>query len=645
MNFRQLALKNIRGNWHQYGAFFWSSVFSVTIFYIYSAFILHPDVINGSMPAASKIREVMIACDYIIVIFSFFFILYSMSAFFKSRKKEFGLLTLFGMTKGQIRWMVLLENVIISILAVACGIGIGSLFSKLFFMGLARLLEVDSPIRFVIPVKAVLLTVIGFLLLFLTITLLTLYQVGRSEIIDLLRASKQPKKMPAFSIWLVVLSAVCLVAGYTLAYQITLMNFILYFMPVVFLTVLGTYFLFTQGSVFILRRLQRRTSLYYNQTNLITISQLTFKLKDNARMLFMVSILSAVILSASGTVYVILKDTRNQLMEHYPQSIAFAEKGLDSHRVLDPDVLKSTLKQNGVELDYEVRMAGIPVRIPVELGGRVREQQLFIVSEEDYNTQAKRQGKPELRVERGHASYIYPYKEQQRKSFTPGQNLEAKLKTGTRTFTLDEQINGSVVPTQFDISTLLVTDASEFKEMMDATPNEDKSVLYGYEIKNWEEASPTVHQIEKMVPEQEKQNFGTRVNQYLETKQLMSLMLFIGIFVSFLFFIASGSMIYFKLFTEIEEDQAQFRALTRIGITDQEIRRTVSKQVGMIFFIPLVVGLVHTSFAMKALGNMLISNIWPYAAVVFVIFALMQTLYFLAARRSYMKRILAHSVR
>src|SRR5690625_3721870 len=103
MKFRHLALKNVKGNWHQYIAFFLSCTFSVMIFYIFASFIYHPDVVGGHISGGEGVRNGLLACEYIIIIFSFFFVLYSVSAFIKSRKKEFGLLSLFGMTQGQIR--------------------------------------------------------------------------------------------------------------------------------------------------------------------------------------------------------------------------------------------------------------------------------------------------------------------------------------------------------------------------------------------------------------------------------------------------------------------------------------------------------------------------------------------------------------
>lgn len=163
MTFRSLALSNIRGNWRSYSAFFLSSVFSVMIFYIYAAFLYHPEVTSGHIMAASKIRTGMVFCEYIIVIFSFLFVLYSNSAFLKTRQQEFGLFSLFGMTKVQLRKLVIYENAAIAALAIAVGIGLGMLFSKLFFMALTVLLNLQEAISFAAPIKAIGLTAGGFL--------------------------------------------------------------------------------------------------------------------------------------------------------------------------------------------------------------------------------------------------------------------------------------------------------------------------------------------------------------------------------------------------------------------------------------------------------------------------------------------------
>jgi len=613
------------------------------IFFIYAAFIFHPDVEQGHIHAAKGVRSGMMFCEYIIVIFSFFFILYSMSAFLKSRKKEFGLLSLFGMTKGQMRRMVLYENVATSLLAIGAGIGLGALFAKLFFMALSNLLDMENPIRFFIAGKALLLTAVGFFALFLIITLFTLFQVGRSQIIDLLKASKKPKSPPLASFWLVLLSVCCLGAGYYMAYTMNMMNAIVYMLPVVALVVIGTFFLFTQASIIIFRWLQRRKAVYYKQTNLMTISQLVFKMKDNARILFTVSVMSAVILTASGTFYVFFLSSKEQQMDLVPQTIGYYEKGLNTHAVLDPEKVRDILKQDGVGLDYEVKLVGASAKLPV-IGRSTKTTAAMIVSEDAYNEYGQKlhRNRPTLKVDPGHAVYVIPYKEVTQPLTEIGKPLHVGVDDGRMelSLTIDRQVSGGTVAYPGGVAhELLVVDTAQYEEIMLTVPDDNKTVVYGFELNHWTSAGKTAAKIEALVPPDQQTAFDNRIALYAATKQSMALTLFIGLFISILFFIASGSMIYFKLFTELEEDRDQFRSLNRIGMTLNEIRRTVTTQIAIIFFVPCFVGIVHTMFAMKALGNLLSTSAMQYSLVVVGIYIVMQSLYFLVARRSYLSKI------
>ncbi|MBW7476629.1 ABC transporter permease [Paenibacillus oenotherae] len=648
MTFRSLALSGIRGNWRAYSAFFLSSVFSVFVFYMYASFIFHPDVINGHIEGAAGVRQGMVACEYIVAIFSFFFMLYANSAFLKTRKKEFGLFTLFGMTRMQIRRMLMLESIFIALFAIAVGIGIGMLLSKLFFMAVAVLLKVTSPIPFVVPLKAVLFTVVGFFLLFILLTFLTTLRIGRTEIVELLKEASKPKKLPVFSIWLSVLSIICLGSAYAMAYTMNMNNIVFYILPILGLVTIGTYFLFTQCSIALIRMAQRNKALFYNRTNMIILSQMAFKLKDNARILFMVSILSAVILTASGTFYVYAKGGREQVLSQTPQTIGFVENGIDAHEVIHPDKVRDLIQGDGFELDYEVSLAGIPTeKVQKGDGSKLLEDDWHatVVSESDYNHVAVLKEMPELSVEPDRVVMVFPYKEQSDMLDLNFSSIKVQLNGKWTNLEADPFRFGAIVAPVQSFTNVLVVDDAQYKKLAAETPKSKLKVAYGFEIKGWENAQDTVNKVRAQInPSYEKAAQTYRVESYLYVRQTSALTMFIGLFVSFLFFIASGSMLYFKLFTELKEDQAQFRALTRIGMAANEVRRIVVAQVGMIFFIPVIVGIVHTFFAMKALGNLLLSDVWLYAGVVVGIYIVMQTLYFAVACSNYMRRMLQAAV-
>ncbi|ULL19382.1 ABC transporter permease [Paenibacillus sp. H1-7] len=640
MTFRQLALKNIQGNWHRYIAFFLSSTFSVMIFYIYASFIFHPDVVSGKIQGADKVWQGMVACEILIAIFSFFFVLYASFAFLKTRKKEIGLLTLFGMTRTQINKLVLYENTAIALLSIVAGCALGTLFSKLFFMALAQLMQVDNPIRFLIVPQALLYTAVGFMLLFLAITLITLVGMGRNQVIELLKASKKPKAMPVASGWLVALAVVCLGGGYYTAYTSSPSNIVLVMIPVILIVVLGTYFLFTQASVAILKRLQRMPHLYYRSTRLITISQLVFKMKDNARILFVVSVLSAVILSASGSVYMFYQGARAQLVDSYPQAIGFTSRGAVVPEAMKPEQVKGTLSQNGMQVTESISDVGVATAIELKLPNRTRKTDVLILPASSYNKTAKKeQGAAPLQIARDHAVFIYPYTGGNVQYFAKGDVLSATASGAPLTLQMDGQLNGSFLSLDYDLNQVVLMNDEQFGTILSKAREEDKAYYAGYELAHWEQSREAVQQLKAGLTQDQQKQVIARADAFQEIKQFSSLTMFIGVFISFLFFMASGSMLYFKLFTELQDDQAQYKALTRIGVSMKEIRTVTNAQIGLIFFIPVIVGSIHAGFAYKALSNLMNVSVWKYGAMIMVIYAVMQLFYFLLTRHAYMRQM------
>ncbi|MDQ0060726.1 ABC transporter permease [Paenibacillus harenae] len=644
MTFRSLALSNIRGNWRSYSAFFLSSVFSVLIFYIYAAFLAHPDVVNGNIMAATKVRRGMVFCEYLIVIFSFLFVLYSNSAFLKTRKQEFGLFSLFGMTKAQLRRLVIYENTAIAVLAIAVGIGLGMLFSKLFFMALGVLLDMDETIPFAVPLKAVWLTGGGFFLLFMVISLWTALRIGRNEIIDLLNAARKPKGQLVYSIWLVALAIVCLATSYGVALSMTPENSEGLTSPLIVLVtvVIGTYFLFTQLSVLFLRFIQKRRGVYYKRTNMIVYSQLGYKIKDNARILFTVSLLSAVIMTALGAVYILQIGSTEEMVKRSPYSIVYIEEGLNSHKVIDPKQMERIIQEDGFKVTREAKFTGVKLSDPVIKSGEVERSydwsSALIMSLGDYNKLASSLGEPIQTLQEGTVKVSVPiYGDNPFGSGT----VEGKLNGVHRSFEMSEAINAAVInTTDFNYVTLVMDDLS-FARLLSGIPEDKLLVAYAFELSNWKKAGETATKLQQLVPKELLP--GTdfkRSIRYASSAEEISLTVFIGIFIALLFFIASGSMIYFKLFTELQEDQAQFKSLSRIGMTRGEIRKIVVTQIGIVFFVPCVVGIVHTLFAMMALDNLMESSNWIYSFVVIGIYIAMQSIYFLFACGSYMKSML-----
>lgn len=640
MSLKRLALRNIRGNWHQYVAYFLSSVFAVTIFFIYASFIFHPDVMNGQIPGGRAVRQGIIAAEYVIVIFAFFFVLYSNSAFIKSRKREFGLYSLFGMNKYQMRWLVYLENTVISLLAIGTGIGLGILFSKLFFMGIGQLMGTGALIPFMIVGKAIIVTALGFFLLFQVNTIVALLRMGKLEIVELLKASKQPKPFPVHSRWLAATAFITLAAGYALASMMNLMTVIITMFPVLFLVVIGTYFLFTQGSVAILRRLQMRKGFYYQGTNLLTISNLVFRIKDNARMLFMVAILSAVVISASGYIFIMYTNMQDQVMDLYPQTIGYLQEG-DEESSFDPAKVEAILQEDGIELEYAVHANALVFDGTVyNANQNIWKEKFLVLSTTQYNQIAEAKDLKTLEVAEGDTYLIYPSKSMEIQHIKKGDHVEGNVGPTSGSLTFQGQINNGVIPRPTGHILVLVVNDAQYEAWFKGVMPSEMVQIHGYEWKDWRHGQATVERIQATLAPEDQYRFEERITTYMEMQKTGNLIIFIGLFISILFFIATGSLIYFKLFTELGENQQQYRALYRMGVSKREMHKILKRQVGAIFFIPAFVGILHGAFAYKALNGVTGFSVWYGGLIVVGLFLLAQFIYYLLTMRTYSNAVM-----
>ncbi|MDO8226827.1 ABC transporter permease [Bacillus cabrialesii] len=645
MNLRTIASKNILGNLQRYVAYFLSCVFAVSVFFVFTSFIFHPDVNEDNIYGGSLVKTCLSAALIVIVVFCIFFISYSNSAFLQARKKEFGLLTLFGTSKQQLRKMIYYEQSLISLAAIAAGIGAGLLFSKLFFMIMTWMLSVKVPISFAIVPKAFVMTAAGFLILFQTLLILSLGRIRKLEIIELIKSAQKPKSLPAYSKWLTVLSVLCLGGGYYLAATANAIDMVFRVFPILILVLIGTYFFFTQSSVAFFRTLYRKKHSFYKGTNIIVRSNMIFRLKDHARMLFLTSIITAVILTATGVIYMFYADLQRQEEQSIPQSVSWVEKDASSFQVMEPKTAENTLKQADAEIKYKVNATGIPVTFKTALpfGNRKAEAGALLISEQTYNQIAKEKGYPVIHLQDQEAFINVAFQMMTKDTFGEGENATFHTKSGKAlSYVMKKQRNQGILMPVGEISRLLVVSEKSFVSLTQEVSLKEQTRVIGYELENWKETVDVSKKLEGMVPKEHQSDFQTRAPGYQVIKQAVALTLFIGMFVSVLFFIVQGSMLYLRMFTEIEDTRVQVLALKRIGITDKEIHSILGKQIGFLFFIPFIAGAIHAGFAYVALSNMLNSNLFFEAVLVIFIYFVFQAVYYLVTRRIYKRAVLQH---
>ncbi|WP_026584789.1 FtsX-like permease family protein [Bacillus sp. J33] len=319
MTFRKLAFINVVRNRQIYLAYFLSSVFSVSVFFIYALFAFHPafttEKIGGYVSVGMHFAEA------IIYVFSLLFVLYSMSSFLKSRKKEFGILAINGMSDKQLRNLIFLENMLMGFAATISGIAIGLLFAKLLLLISEYVLGMSNELPFYWPWQALLLTSVSFSVLFLIISIFTTSFVRCSQLIDLFTGSAKPKRAPKASPALSIFSVFLLGGGYAAALLVQEALVFFAMIPVTIIVILGTYFFYTQLSVYFLHSIRKQKKIYRHKVNIIVLSNLIYRLRDNAQMLFMVTVVLTITFSSIGTIVGI----RTMLLE----SAKIAQQGID----------------------------------------------------------------------------------------------------------------------------------------------------------------------------------------------------------------------------------------------------------------------------------------------------------------------------
>lgn len=633
MNFRQLAFNNIKGNWRSYKAFLVSSCLSIIVFFMYASFIYHPDVVNGNISQKMHVEEGLEAMNYIVVIFSGMFILYSNSIFLRSRKKELGLLTLIGATKGQLGRMLMMEQMILGCISIVIGIALGMLGSPLFFKAVSVAVGIETSLPFVWNLKSIGLTAAVYIALFFVLSLFGLWTIWRLQIIDLLRDARKQRVEPFSFTWLFLLGSLCIVVAYVLCFQVTFANFIAYFLPIVGLTIVGTYFLFTQGSVVLLKALQKRKSLFYKQPNLFVLSNLIYKMKDNARFLFIISIITAVVASASGTLYVFFEDMSSKAVYQHPHAVSYVENGIGSNEIIDEKKMNELLQKHKFEDARKATLEIVPGTMKLNMMGQEIEGDVQIISEKEFNKEAKKQKKEEIYNEVGTGTLVIEGTATDFVDF--GKTVQFTVQNEAHTL----KLNNLYAEYVFNGMGFLVVNDEDYVKYASVVPDTEKQMYYGYYIKDWKATEELAADMKQMISPEKQEQFSNSALLYKAIKESGSITMFIGFFVTILFFFFACSMTYFKWFNDKEQDRIQFKSLKRIGMTDKEIRTIAVRQMGAVFFIPILIGIVHSGFALYTLGNMLHIDLLKSGILIITAYLTASAIYFTIAQRGYLKHV------
>jgi len=625
VTFRQFTINNVIRNKRLYAAYFLSSLFTVMVFFSFAIFAFHPAFMDGSI--RGEILYGMAIAGSIIYIFSFFFVLYSMSSFLQSRKKEFGLLMMQGMSTKQIRLMVFMENMLIGFFATLGGILFGLVFAKAILLLAENILVIDETLDFYFPVLAIIVTFVSFIVLFLFISLFVSFILRTRKLIDLIKADKQSKGEPKASVILAIVAAVLIAVGYTTALSVTGMQVIIAMLPVVIVVTIGTYLLFTQLSVYVIRRLKGSKGIFWRKTNMLLFSDLSFRMKDNARTFFMVAIISTVAFSAIGTLYGFQSYLTEGLKEANPFSFMYTTSADHEENEKQEDVrfIEETIAVHDIE--------AASGQIDMRYFGQ-QDSEVLITNESDYNLFANLLGEQKVNVDNDEVIVIGDSNQVLAPESEIGRLMDMPVKLADGSILEPDQLleSSHVLPEMF--SFYIISD-SMYEKLPE--PVRVKTSIAWMADKGQEDT--LVEAGEAIFNQISGYNFMAMDFTLYQINKVYGPILFIGLFIGIVFFVSAGSFLYFRLYTDLDEDKKKFRAIAKMGLTGKELKKVINRQTALLFFAPIVVALVHGAVALTALSRFFDYSLVNESALVLGVFALIQIVYFIVVRHFYTKQI------
>lgn len=646
MNWRNLVTRNMLRNLRRYLGYLLAALLAVTVFTMFTAFVDNPAVQHGHLSALAG--ELLVIFRVIVALFAIFFVFYFHAALVRARNKEFGLLLTLGVTPRQIGRLIFYESLLIGLLALVAGLGLGVICSYFFLLAMGAILDLPSAIPFAIPPTTFITTGIFFGAVFLLeAAWVSLRVTLRTPRVLLLGARTQQK--PPRANWLIaLLGLLCIGAAYDMALQFSL-AILMTAIPIIGLTICGTYLLFSQCSVMLLQRLRRPG---IPGTRLLIVARLSHRMRDYARMLTVVTVLNAVVLTGMGAVFGVMQVLQLEQIRAQPFALQLAVNAV-TPVVLTPEQIQQEIQREHFTLQ---EMLATPLLTGV-MSGQGLKQSVSVLSLSNFKRlqQAEFRAHPELASTQQSAGelagndqiYLYMPSSYIRRTYSHVQLTIGKTSLALQV--ADQRGTGVINDWSGadngrpSIINVVITDEL-YAQLSGSADPAIRWQIYSYVLPDWQHSANLVNTLHQRLSEKQSALLTDTVTSLVEVEQYLSVTLFADFFVSCLFFLAAGSAIYFKLFNQQEEDQRQFHALERIGMQRREAARLLSWEFLLLFFVPITLAIVHSVVALLDLVNLLndpgaIIGVGKPFALVCLGYLVCFAIYFWITRVNYLRRM------
>ncbi len=652
----RLAVGNLKRGARSTLPFLLCVIGTVAMFYNLCYLEMYPAALIAS--GDSVLRMLLLFGIIVVALFALIVLYYTNSFLIRRRQKEFGLLNILGLEKRHLARMMAIETLLLAVTGIGLGAGSGILISKALLLLLLKLLGVGPAMGFTVSVPAILLCAGVFGAIFLLILAANVRRVVLARPIVLLHGSSVGEREPKTRWVLTAVGVLTMGGGYTLSLltREPLQAIGVFFIAVI-LVIIGTYCLFTAGSVAILKILRKNRNYYYQTRHFINISGLIYRMKRNAAGLASICILSTMVLVTISTTVSLYAGVDDILRTQYPRDFVVTIFGAPPEK--EDDAVKkidAVLDERGIARENRIcyRYATLAYK---NAGGSI-----------DFSSSTGYYEAGYTRFEFIPAA-SYTMLTGESLTLADGEALlyapdaaypSDAIDFGGEAFRIVGRLETLSVPKKnvFDMSDrfyLIVPDDGAIEHIFAAMGKDGEykgsNLYYGFDTSVSDElqhdAQNGIYAALQGLPA----GVTLVCDQWEDFISVYGGLFFVGIVLGTLFLMATVLIIYYKQISEGYDDQKRFEIMKKVGLSNAEVRGTVKSQVLTVFFLPLAAAIVHVAFAFPTVLRMLmvfsLKNIPLLAlatAATCLIFALVYAAIYAVTAKSYYRIVNAPSL-
>ena len=632
--YEKLAVTNLKNNRKTYVPYMLTAILTIMMFYIIDALSMGKGITQNTLKICLQYAT------GVIVIFAVIFLFYTNSFLIKRRKKEIGVYNILGMGKRHIARMMGVETLITAGVSIVCGLLAGIIFGKLMYLLLLKILHNSVDMQFSVNGTAIGHSVILFCGIFFLTYLYNILQIQLVNPVELLHGGNQGEKEPKTRWLLVIIGVAALGNGYWIALTTEApLEALLKFFVAVVCVIIGTYALFIAGSIMILKMLRKNKSYYYNPKHFTSVSGMLYRMKQNGAGLANICVLSTMVLvmvSATVSLYAGMEDI---LDARFPRDVAITctqedqEKEEIISKLIEEQCEKANVKiEDRVQYkfaDLSTVLNGDALEIQGSFSANTNFCHVEMIPLEEYN-----------RIEGKNVSLN---KNEVLTYCTNGAYKENQIKIKDRTYQVKKRLpemksQPKNTAEMYKTLYLIFADDEQIERIVPFS-YADKFNLNGNEKKQKEALESIEKEFYEKIPG------GLMESRMLSRGSFYELyggLFFIGIYLGSMFIMATVLIIYYKQISEGYDDRERYQIMQKVGMSKKEVKRSIKSQVLSVFFLPLIVAVIHVIVAFKVmtkiLGVMNLTNVPLFAgctAITIAVFAVFYVIVYSITAREY----------